>query len=205
MPDRITRTALGLFTLTTVVFYLAAVRGAFDGPSYQWQLFGLGGRGVGGDYWVPVVGASGALAVVAGGWRCRRWAFVLLAAWNVLVFLAVLVVVTSNPEKFRFRGDTLGLDVSLAWMGPLLFGAGAVLSLVAARRQFRHCPAVAPWSRRNARWAVVLVAALPFQFLLLRFGSAGSLSDQVGVLVTIVQWLMVGRIFRPYPTVAGAG
>jgi hypothetical protein len=200
MPDRIARTVIGLFTLTTVVFRLPAVRGAFDGPSYQWELFGLGGRGVGGDYWFPVVGASGALAVVAGAWRCRRWAFVVLAAWSVLVFVAVLVVGASNPNHFRFRGDTLGIDVSLAWIGPLLFGAGAILSLVAAWRQFRHSPAVAPWNRRNMQWAVVLVAALPFQFVLLRFGSAESLSDQIGVLVTIVQWFMVGRIFRPYPT-----
>jgi hypothetical protein len=35
MPDRIARTGIGLFTLTTLVFWLPAVRGAFDGPSYQ--------------------------------------------------------------------------------------------------------------------------------------------------------------------------
>jgi hypothetical protein len=50
------------------------------------------------------------------------------------------------------------------------------------------------------QWAVVLAAALPFQFVLLRFGSPGSLSDQIGVLVTIAQWLLVDRIFRPYAT-----
>jgi hypothetical protein len=200
MPDPIARTVIGLFTLTTVAFWLPAVRGAFDGPSYQWGLFGLSGQGVSGDYWFPVVASFGALAVLAGAWRCRRWAFVVLAAWSVVVFVAVLAAVTSNPGGFRFRGDTLGIDVSLAWIGPLLFGLGAILSLVAAWRQFRHSPAVAPWNRRNMQWAVVLMAALPFQFVLLRFGSPGSLSDQIGVLVTIVQWFMVGRIFRPYAT-----
>jgi hypothetical protein len=67
MPDRIARTVIGLFTLTTLVFWLPAVRGAFDGPSYQWGLFGLGGRGVSGDYWFPVVGASGRWL----SWRVR--------------------------------------------------------------------------------------------------------------------------------------
>jgi hypothetical protein len=204
MPDRMARTALGLFTLTTAVFWLAAVRGAFDGPSYQWGLFGLGGRGVSGDYWFPLVVVIGALAVLAGGWRCRRWAFAVLAAWSVLVFVTVLAVVASNPAEVRFRGDTLGIDVSLTWIGPLLFGAGAVVSLVAAWRQYRHPRNVTAWNTRNSRWGVLLAAVLPFQFALLRFGSAESLSDQVGVVVTIVQWFMVGRIFRPYPMFAAA-
>jgi hypothetical protein len=204
MPDRIARTSLALFAVTTVIFWLAAVRGAFDGPSYQWRLFGLGGRGVGGDYWFPLAGVSGALIVLAGGWRCKRWAFAVLATWSVLVLVAVLALVASSPDDFRFRGDTFGMDVSLAWVGPLLFGAGAVLSVVAAWRLYRQSTVVAAWNARNARWLILLATALPLQFVLLRFGGAESLSDQVGVLVTIVQWLMVGRIFRPYPDVGEA-
>jgi hypothetical protein len=140
MPDRIARTVIGLFTLTTLVFWLPAVRGAFDGPSYQWGLFGLGGRGVGGDYWFPVVGASGALAVLAGAWRCRRWAFVVLAAWSVVVFVAVLAAVTSNPAGFRFRGDTLGIISPFCcpclWTDTIMSGVSEMLRFLAHSLSF---------------------------------------------------------------------
>jgi hypothetical protein len=49
----------------------------------------------------------------------------------------------------------------------------------------------------NTRWLVILTAALPLQFFLLRFGNRESLFDQVGVLLTIGQWLLVSRLFRP--------
>jgi hypothetical protein len=34
------------------------------------------------------------------------------------------------------------------------------------------------------------------QFVLLRFGEPHGITDQVGVLATIVQWLLVGRALR---------
>jgi len=40
MPDRLMRIVLLWFSLTTVIFWLVTIRGAFDGSSYQWGLFG---------------------------------------------------------------------------------------------------------------------------------------------------------------------
>ena len=89
-------------------------------------------------------------------------------------------------------------DLSLAWVGPVMFAGGSVLSVAAARRVHRRakgasggCPAP------NTRWLVILTAALPHPFFLLRFGSGESPFDQVGLVLTIGQWLMVGRLFRP--------
>ena len=36
MIDGVMRAALGWFSLTTVIFWLPMIRGAFDGVSYQW-------------------------------------------------------------------------------------------------------------------------------------------------------------------------
>jgi hypothetical protein len=197
MLDRTSRAALGFFALTTMLFWLMTVRGAFDGPSYQWGLAGFGGNGVGGDYWLPLLGAAFALVVLAAGWRSRGWAFGVVAIWSLLLAAAVVALVTPNPDDFRFRGDTFGVDVSLAWIGPLLFGAGAVVALVAARRQMGRAAAMPPWSRQNSRWAILLASALPLQFLLLRLGGPESLADRIGVVVTIVQWFLLGRVFQP--------
>jgi hypothetical protein len=198
MPDRLSRGALAWFTLTTVVFWLPTVRGLFDGPSYQWGLFGFGGRGVSGDYWFPLAGAAAALLTLAGGWRGQSWAFAVATVWSLLMLVAVVAASASNPDDFRFRGETLGVDVSLAWVGPVMFAGGSVLSVAAARRVHRRAKgASGGWPSPNTRWLVVLTAALPLQFFLLRFGSGESPFDQVGAVLTIGQWLMVGRLFRP--------
>jgi hypothetical protein len=187
-----------------MVFWLATVRGAFDGMSYQWSLLGFGGRGVDGDYWFPLLCASATLIVLAGGWRYRRWAFVAMAIWSILVLIVVIEAVVSNPNDFRFRGDTLDIDVSLVLIGPMLFGVGAVLSILSAWRVNRRRKiSAAVWDTRNARWFAVLAAALPLQFVLLRFGDEDSLSDQIGVIITIVQWCMIGRVFRFYGNSTG--
>jgi hypothetical protein len=49
----------------------------------------------------------------------------------------------------------------------------------------------------NRPWLSALALTLPIQFVLLRFGAPGSTLDQLGVLLTIVQWLLIGRIFTP--------
>jgi len=55
--------------MTTLPFWLISIRGAFDGPTYRWGLFGPGGNGTGDDYWVPALGVVGAVVVLtlAGG------------------------------------------------------------------------------------------------------------------------------------------
>ncbi|HXF99350.1 MAG TPA: hypothetical protein VNL69_01135 [Bacteroidota bacterium] len=199
ISDRMMRFALFWFTLTTVIFWLPTVRGAFDGDSYVWGLLGLGGRGVGGDYLFPVLASASSIAVIGAGWRQRTWAYAIIAVWSVLMLVAVTVAVVLQGEEIRFRGDTLGVDVSLAWIGPLVLGLTAIVSCLACWRAYRHSSRqVHSWSTQNRRWLVALAALLPIQFVLLRVGDPASLLDQVGVIITIMQWLFLGWVFRPY-------
>ena len=88
-PDRILVALLAWTSLTTLVFWLPLVRGAFDGTSYQWALGRLGGAGVGGDYWLPVLGSAFAIATLTLGWRGARPPFHwLLLAWHALLTAA---------------------------------------------------------------------------------------------------------------------
>lgn len=200
IPDRTLRALLTWTALTTLVFWLPTVRGAFDGPSYQWALVGFGGRGLHGDYWFPVLGSALALATQILGWRGARPPFhVLLLGWHLLLAIGISYVAVAQAEEFRLRGDTLGIDVSLAWVGPLLFGIPAALACRWGWRDLRrrrHEP-VPPWCRRNTLWLAGLVLLLPAQFALLRPGPPRSIADQLGVLLTIVQWLLLGRALRP--------
>lgn len=198
ISDRMMRFALFWFTLTTVIFWLPTVRGAFDGDSYVWGLLGLGGRGVGGDYLFPVLASLFSIAVIAAGWRQRTWAYAIIAVWSVLMLVAATVAVAIRGGDIRFRGDTLGVNVSLAWLGPFVFGLAVIVSGLAYLRAYRQ-PAreVHRWSPVNRRWLATLVTLLPIQFVLLRFGDPASVLDQIGVIITMMQWLFVGRIFRP--------
>ena len=199
-PRRSPRWLLAWTSLTTVVFWLVTARGAFEGPSYQWGLFGLGGQGTSGDYWFPVVMAFLSLFVIALAWRRPIWPVLgVVALWHVGLFAGAVRLAVSAPDEFRFRGDTLGVDISLAWLGPVLFGLGAIGAMAGVWRSYRQEYASAPaWEGRNRRWLLLLIACLPVQFALLRFGTPDSVADKLGVLLTIAQWLLVGRAFRPY-------
>jgi hypothetical protein len=205
-PDRLLRILLGWTAVTFIFVWLPLIRGPMDGASYIWgaSYWGLsvGGSGIGGDYWLLVVQGFVGLSILALGWRGARPPFhVLLLLWHGVLGTAAAYSAFKNPDQYRFRGDTLGIDVSLAWAGPLFFGSFFLLAVPwtfkdLRRGQRRIVPA---WSRTNASWLAVLLALLPVQFVLLRFGQSHGLTDQIGVVLTIVQCLMLGRIFRPAP------
>ena len=199
--ERSLRWLLTWTALTTIIFWLPTVRGAFDGPSYRWALFGFSGNGIAGAWWLPVLGSAAALTARCLAWRGGlRPASLLIAAWHFALFAGVVYAAVSNPDDFRLQGDTMGIDISLALAGPALFGAGAVLAIYVGFRVFRGDIAARreTWTPSNSRWLAALLALLPVQFILLRFGSAGSTADQVGVLLTIGQWLLFDRAIRPW-------
>jgi hypothetical protein len=198
--ERSLRGLLAWTALTTIIFWLPTVRGAFDGPSYRWGLFGFSGSGMAGAWWLPVLGSAAALTARSLAWRGGlRPASVLLAVWHVVLFAGVVYAAVTNPDDFRLQGDTMGINISLALVGPALFGAGAALAIYVAARAFRGGIAARreAWTPSNSRWLAALVALLPVQFILLRFGSAGTTADQIGVLLTIGQWLLFDRALRP--------
>ena len=101
-------------TLVFVIAWLPMLRGAMDGPSYEWGagLLGaqFGGTGTGGDYWFLVVKSAIALALLGFGWRRPNGPFRLaLVAWLALALVDTLYNVVTAPEAFRFQGDTLGM------------------------------------------------------------------------------------------------
>lgn len=192
------RFLLILFAWTTLLFWLPAVRSLFDGISYEWGVFGFHGKGVGGDYWFVALGSACALTIQWLGWRGHRLTanWLLLAWFGFLAAVAAYLAVTA-PESFRFRGDTLGMDISLAWIAPLLFGAAVAMVITLLLKERRRAPAQdRHWTRRNTTWIGGLIALLPLQFVLLRFGQPDGITDQVGVVLTIVQWLLVSRALR---------
>lgn len=203
-PDRLLRLLLAWTSIVFLTAWLPFLRGAFDGPSYEWGTSYWGipfrGSGVRGDYWLPALKTALAVAILWLGWRGARMPFHwLLLFWNLVLTTDAAYSAITRPDAFRFRGDTLGVDVSLAWIAPLLTGVFLLLGVLwvvrdLRRREHRVAP---PWTRANTAWAATLLALLPIQFALLRFGPPNSTADKLGVVLTIVQWLLIGLALKP--------
>lgn len=200
-PGRLLRALLHWTAVTTVFFWLPLVRCLFDGSTYEWGLFGLGGAGTGGDLWFLALGTSFAAVLLWTGWRGARAGFhVLLLGWHLfLAGGATYLALTLPPDAFTFTGDTLGVEVSLTILAPLLFGAGAIGAMVWTVRDLRsdRSRVTPPWGPTNRLLAGCFAALLPIQFLLLRFGEPHGRTDEIGVLITLVQWIFVGAVLRP--------
>lgn len=184
--------------ITLLVVWLPLVRGLMDGESYQWANsfwgFQLGGRGLHGAYWVLVLQAAFGITLLYLGWRGAQEPFHwFLLLWHIPLGVQATYDAISSPEDYRFRGDTLGVDVSLAWVGPLLFGGFALLSILWVIRDLGRGRerAVLQWNRANYILLLIAVSLLPIQFLLLRFGEPHGTTDQMGVILTMLQWVLI--------------
>jgi len=204
-PDRLLKAILIWTMLTLIIIWLPLVRGLMDGDNYQWgnSFFGrdLGGHGLHGDYWFLLLQASFGLVLLYLGWRGAQPPFHwLLLLWHISLGLQAVYNSLTFPEEYRFKGDTLGVDVSLAWVGPLFFGGFALLSVLWVVRDLksRREKAAPEWIRVN--WVLLLIAVgfLPIQFVLLRFGEQHGPRDQAGVLLTMLQWVLINLAFFPW-------
>jgi len=204
-PDRLLKAILIWTMLTLIIIWLPLVRGLMDGDSYQWGnsffRWQLGGRGLHGDYWFLVLEASFGLILLYLGWRGARQPFHwLLLLWHIPLGLQAIYNSVTFPEEYRFKGDTLGVDVSLAWVGPLFFGGFAVLSVLWVLRDLknRREKALPAWTVVNRVLLLIAVAFVPIQFVLLRFGEQHGPGDQAGVLLTMLQWLLINLALFPW-------
>ena len=204
-PDRLLKAILIWTIVTLIIVWLPLVRGLMDGDSYQWGNsawgFQFDGRGLHGDYWFLLLQAVFGLALLYLGWRGARQPFHwLLLLWHIQLALQSTYNSLTSPEDYRFKGDTLGVDVSLAWVGPLLFGGFALLSIWWVVRdiktgQHRTAP---PWTVANRLLLLIVVGLLPIQFVLLRFGPQHGPGDQVGVILTMLQWALINLGLFPW-------
>ncbi len=122
-PDPILRVLLAWTALTTLTFWLPFVRSLMDGDTYEWGFAGFSGHGLHGDLWLPLLGVTLALSIRWLGWRGARMPFhALLLLWVVPLGAGATWLSIKQADDFRFKGDTLGIDVSLVPVGILLFG-----------------------------------------------------------------------------------
>ncbi len=209
-PDRLLRRVLILTMIPFVTVWLPLIRGLMDGVTYEWgaSLWGVavGGRGIENDYWILPILAAFSITLLYFGWRGARQPFHwLLLIWNIPNAIEAVYNAIRFPERYRFQGDTLGVDISLAWVGPLFWGGLALLSLLwvigdLRRGEKREAPR---WQRKNTILLAIVVGLLPVQFFLLRFGEPHGTTDAIGVILTMGQWVLLNLSLKPWPAKTG--
>ncbi len=179
---------------TGILAWLPLVRSVMDGESYAWgaPFWGIefSGDGLSGDFWALPLAAAHVVATLFLGYRGARQPFHwLLLGW--VVPLGAYMSYFTVSEDLRIQGDTLGFDLSLAWLGPLLCGGLALLAVLWAWRDLRarRTAESIEWPRSRRILMGAALAALPVQFYLFRFGAPLSASDQMSVFITVLQWI----------------
>lgn len=203
---RATHVALMIWiTLLFLVAWLPFVRSLMDGDSYQWgaRLLGrqFGGTGLSGDYWFAAGKAAIGVSLLWFGWRKPngkgRYA---ILGWLALMFVDTLYSVVTAPDSFRLRGDTLGVDVSLVWIAPMLDGFFLLLAAGWAARS--PVLATPPMGAANRLLVGMALLMLPFQYFLLSSAEGQEVNDVLGVVLTIIGWGLLSAGFAPW---GGAG
>lgn len=194
MPQRdpVLKLLLVWVTLLTTVVWLPVVRGVLNGPSYAWALGDLGGNGTGGDYWMLLIALAVVLVLQLSGRRGPRPLFpILLLPLLIAADVAIIGQGVSDPEGLRFRGDTLGIDISMGYILVAVFTLFvfiAILWTVRRVRERRFLHADPPWVRRNCILLIIAALIVPVQYLTFRHG--GESAEQIGVVATILQWFV---------------
>ena len=159
---------------------------------------GIGGRGIGGDYWMLIPAAAYVFSLLYLGWRGGRQPFHwLLLGFHFPLAWAVTRAAWTDPQALRFEGATVGLDMSLAIAGPALFCGIAAASIVWVVRDLRAGRReIVPWvwtrAARIRLW--LLVAVVPIEVVLFRSGGIQSVQNLIGVAFVGWQWVLINRI-----------
>lgn len=188
--------------LTFVTTWLPFLRGILDGNSYIWgtTLFGVrfSGTGLEGDFYY-VIGNTviGFLLLYSFYWTRKRMLFyALLCLWYGSMIANAFYEVFLG-EGYVFHGDTLDIHLDLSYIVIPLMIALAVLVILVIRKDLRM--KFKPiWTRKNRLWLLILTLPLAAQYFLLGSGEPHGSTDQIGVIISLLQVVFLCMPFKAF-------
>ncbi|MBK7869154.1 MAG: ubiquinol cytochrome C oxidoreductase [Saprospiraceae bacterium] len=185
-----------------VLVWLPLLRCLFDGASYRWgqTFFGVPIASQGIQPGILFLLASLVLYLAlfyAFYWSANRKLFYgLLGAWWLISWGNFLFDILKEGDAM-FHGDTLNVHISVASI-IIPIALLALVGTIFTIRKDRKMPDVSiPWNRRNRLMALLLLAPLPVQIILLISGEPHGTTDEIGVIITILQAILFPLIFIP--------
>ncbi len=188
--------------ITFMLVLLPLQRCLFDGTSYSWgqQYFGVSfnSTGIEPGYFILIP----FLIFFIGYFYSFYWIknrtifYAFLGLFWVHNFGNLLFDIIKNGDTM-FHGDTLDVHVSISWIIiPLsIIFLIWILAIIYKDRKMENVEIT--WSKRNNLKALVILGVLPIQALLYATGEPHGLTDEISVIITILQSFLFGIIFIP--------
>lgn len=185
-----------------VLVWLPLLRCLFDGSTYRWgqSFFGFSfhSRGIEPGLLFLLLALVFFLALFYSFYwvENRRVFHGLLIGWWLFSFGNLLFEFAMNGDVM-FHGDTLDVHLSMAAIVTPIALLALILVVLAIRKDGKLPRGQVNWNRLNKRAAWIILAPLPIQILLLATGEPHGLTDEVGVVITIIQAILFPTIFLP--------
>jgi len=191
-----------IVSLTFMIVWLPFLRAIFDGSSYHWgtEFFGMGfyGSGVNADFiFIIIQLLFYAALIISFYWvKNRNLFYGLLGLWFINVFGNLLADIMINGDTM-FHGDTLNVHLSITWIVvPLSVLALVIIGLV-IREDQRMEDVSLEWNHRNRMMMFIILGPVPIQAVLFAIGEPHGITDQIGVIISILQSFLIPMIIRP--------
>ena len=188
--------------ITFMLVMLPLQRCLFDGSSYSWGMTYFGhnffSKGIQPDYFILVPFLLlFILYFFSFYWIKNRTIFYIMLVWFWLHNFGNLLFDIIKNGDTEFHGDTLDVHVSISSIViplALIF----LIWIIAVIRKDRKMEQVSiPWSRQNDLKALFILGVLPIQAFLYATGEPHGLTDEISVIITILQSFLFGIIFIP--------
>lgn len=188
--------------LTFMLVWLPLLRCLFDGKTYSWgqDYFGMPfqSTGIELDYFILIPFLILYLFYFYSFyWLKNRTVFYIMLAWFwIHNFGNLLFDIIKNGDT-EFHGDTLDVHISISSI-VIPLSVIFLIWIIAVILKDRKLQEVnIPWNRRNTLKAIFILGPLPLQAILYATGEPHALTDEVSVLITILQSFLIPIIFFP--------
>ena len=202
LNNRLFNSLLIFSGITFMLVWLPFLRCLFDGKSYSLgqDYFGFSFRsaGIEPDYFILIPFLVFFVAFFYSFYWIKNRAvfYVLIILWWIHTFGNLLFGLIRDGDS-TFHGDTLDVHISIS-MIVIPLSILAILLILGIILKDRKLPEVAiPWNRRNNIKILLILGPLPLQAIMYATGEAHGLTDEISVLITILQSFLIPIIFFP--------
>lgn len=203
--ERLRFILLDVTALTMILVWLPFWRCVMDGTSYEWAAtyFGHVYRGAGPDGDVLFLGYQLllGLTILFLGNRGARMPFaLLLVIWHAVFACSATWEALNADEPLMFYGDTLGVKLDITFIAPAVYGLALLSAALWAVREavLRPVRGALRWGPVNWVLSVIFLILLGAGYWLLGGGEPHGPTDQIGVIVTIVNLFVFSYALRPW-------
>lgn len=180
--------------LTTTFFWTSTMRVIYKPEISDWSIFGLGGQGFRGDFWLLplIVVFSLFMFYLEGRGKHRLLFHVCLLSWHLLIS-SIIIYGSLQPDS-NISFGTWGVEMDFYWLiPPFLLGLILAILMVVKEQKGKSLVPVYDWKQINLKTLYIALAILPFSLLFFSLGTGFNWLVKIAVASTIFQWILLAE------------